>query len=300
MLLLKNGDSLQLITAAAGDIRVHLSWVDIVLSTGATTPDSDAYAPITTAATTTVLSGPAAGSVRNVTGIYVTNASATVSQQVTPQIVDASAHTALLVGVTMMPGENLNMREDGAWVHRDANGAEYGFNPQVAAPYGIAGAKAESVPRIHAGTTVAAATSGTLVMQAIWLPAGMTISTLTTQSGPTAAATPTARWLALYDQNRSLLRQAPDLGTTALAANTLWQQSITPYVTTYSGLYYIGILTVATTPNSLIGATTAAQAAIRGQVPILSGTSNTALTTTAPATANAITATVNTYWVSVS
>ena len=300
MLLLNSGDSLQLVTAAAADIRCHLSWVDLNVSTGAVTPAADSIAPITTSATTTVLSGPSSGSVRNVKGIYITNAHATVSCGVTPQVVDASAHTSLLVGVTVMPGENLNMREDGGWVHRDSNGGEYGFNPQISAPYGIAGTKAESVPRNLAGVNIAAATSGTMVMQAIWLPAGMVISNLIAHSGTTASATQTNRWMALYDQNRALLRQSVDSTTTVLAANTLWTAPITSYTTTYSGIYYVGILTAATTANSLVGVTAAGNAAIRGHVPILTGTSTTGLTATAPSTAAAITATVNSYWVAVS
>lgn len=300
MIILNSGDTLQIVTSAAADIRVHVSWVDLNLSTGAVTPGGDGIAPISTATTTTILSGPSAGSVRNVKGIYITNASATVTCNVTPQVVDTHPHTSLLVGVSVLPGENLNMREDGGWVHRDYNGAEYGFNPQVAAPYGITGAKAESVPRTLAGVNIAAATSGTMVMQAIWLPAGMVISNLITMSGTTASATQTNRWLALYDQNRALLRQGPNASATVIAANTLWSDAITSYTTTYSGLYYIGIMTAATTANSLIGVTAAGNAAIKGATPILTGTSTTALTTTAPATAAAITATVNTYWVAVS
>ena len=137
-------------------------------------------------------------------------------------------------------------------------------------------------------------------MQAIWLPAGTVVNNLITMSGTTASATQTNRWLALYDQNRALLRQGPNTTTTVIAANTLWSDAITAYTTTYSGIYYIGIMTAATTANSLVGVTAAGNAAIRNQAPILTGTSSTGLTTTAPATAAAITATVNSYWVAVS
>lgn len=299
LLLTSTSDIIRVVTAAAANITCSVSWVDINVSTGAVTPGGQVVAAITTATTTTIIPAPASGVVRNVKSIFLTNSHATVATQVTPQHYNGT-NTANLVGVNVLPGENLNMREDGTWIHRDANGAEYGFNPQVSAPYGVNGAKVESVPRNLAGVNIAAVTSGTMVIQAIWLPAGMTISNLIAHSGTTASATQTNRWMALYDQNRGLLRQSSDSTTTVLAANTLWTAPITSFTTTYSGIYYVGILTAATTANSLIGVAAAGNAAIRGQAPILTGTSSTGLTTTAPATAAAITATVNSYWVAVS
>lgn len=297
LLLTSTSDIIRVVTAAAvSTITVHASWVDN--NAGTITPGRT-NTNITTATTTTVVAAPSAGVQRNVRGLMVTNNSATASTQVTVQHFDGTTSTDLF-GVTLLPGENIVFAEDGEWKHHDTQGGEYGFNPQVSAPYSVNGAKAESVPRTLAGVNIAAVTSGTMVMQAIWLPAGVTINNLITHSGTTASATQTNRWMALYDQNRALLRQSADQTTTVLAANTLWTAPITAYTTTYSGIYYIGILTAATTANSLIGVTAAGNAAIRGQAPILTGTSTASLTTTAPATAAAITATVNTYWVAVS
>lgn len=295
LLLTSTSDLIQIVTASAADIQVHASYVDN--NAGTVTPGRQ-NTLISTATTTTVVPSPGSGVQRNVKGLYITNNHATTSCFIEVKHTDGTT-TAELMGVTLLPGENLGYREDGSWVHRDANGAEYGFTPIVSYPYVPTGVKAESVPRTLAGVNIAG-TSGTLFMQAIWLPAGTVISNLITMSGTTASATQTNRWMALYDQNRALLRQSTDQTTTVIAANTLYTAPITSYTTTYSGIYYIGFMTAATTTNSWIGVTAAGNAAIRNQTPILTGTSNTGLTTTAPATANAITGTVNSYWVAVS
>lgn len=297
LLLTSTSDKIQVVTAAAvSTIDVHCSYVDN--NAGTITPGR-ANTIISTATTTDVIAAPGSGVQRNVKGIYITNTSATTSSQVTVLHTDGT-NAADLMGVALLPGENLTYREDGSWAHRDANGGEYGFSPVITYPYAISGHKAESIPRNLAGVNIAAATSGTLVMQAIWLPSGMTINNLITMSGTTASATQTNRWLALYDNNRALLRQGPNATTTVIAANTLWSDAITAYTTTYAGIYYIGIMTAATTANSLIGVTAAGNLAIRNQAPILTGTSTTGLTTTAPNPAAAITATANSYWVAVS
>ena len=298
LLLTSTSDKIQVITGTAGaSVDVHASWVDN--SSGTITPGRSNVVGIATATTTDVVASPGSGVQRNVKSLFITNTSSSTTTQVTVIHTDGT-NVSDLMGVSLMPGENLTFSETGMWTHFDTNGAQYGFSPQVTAPYGISGAKAESIPRNLAGVNLAAVTSGTLVMQAIWLPAGLVINNLITMSGTTASATQTNRWLALYDQNRNLLRQGPNATTTIISANTLWQDAITPFTTTYSGLHYIGIMTAATTPNSLIGVTAAANAAIRGVTPILTGNSSSGLTTAAPNPAAVITATSNSYWVAVS
>jgi hypothetical protein len=277
-------------------ITVQASYVDN--NSGTITPGRT-NSNITTNTTTTVVASPGAGVQRNVKGLYITNNSPTTSCGVTVQHFDGSLSTDLM-GVTLQPGENMIYIDDHGWTHHDAQGGEYGYSPVVNYPYAITGTKAESIPRTIAGVSISAVTSGTMIMQAIWLPAGMVINNLITMSGTTASATQTNRWLALYDQNRALLRQSADQTTTALAASTLYTALITAYTTTYAGIYYIALLTAASTVNTWIGATAAGNLAIRQQVPILTGTSTTSLTTTAPATAAAISATANSYWVAVS
>lgn len=290
-------DIIRIVTASAvSTITVHASWVD---KSGDTITPGRTNTNITTATTTTIVAAPGASTQRNVKGLTITNNNATASCAVVVQHFDGTTSTDLM-DVTLLPGENAYLLENGEWQHHDANGAEYTYGAQSNdAPYGITGTKAESVPRTLAGQNIAAVTSGTMVMQAIYLRQGTVVANLHAHSGATASATQTNRWLALYDINRTLLRQSTDRTTTVLTANTLWSEAITSYTATYTGLYYIGLMTAATTPNTLTGVTAATNAAIRGQVPILTGTSTTALTTTAPATAAAITATVNSYWVAV-
>ena len=296
LLLTASSHVVRLVTSAAvSTITCHASFVDLV--SGTVTPQPPANLHITTATTVTLVSGPSSGQ-RNVKAIYITNNNATTPCQVTVQHYDGTTSTDLM-GVTLLPGENLVFDEEGKWSHHDSQGADYGFNPQVSAPYGFAGCKAESIPRTLAGVTIAGA-SGTMFMQAIWLPAGMIINNLYSMSGTTGGANQTARWMALYDQSRSLLRQSADQGGAALAANTLFTAPITSYTTTYSGLYYIAMLTTASPANSWIGVTAAGNSAIRNLPPVLTGTSNSGLSGVAPVSANAITGTTNSYWVAVS
>ena len=291
------GGILRVVTAqAVSTITVQSSYVDN--NAGTITPGSN-NVNITTATTTTVVAAPGASIQRAVQSLAITNNNTTTSCQVTIQHFDGTTSTDIM-GVTLLPGENIIYEDGNGWTHHDAQGGDYGYSPVVNYTYAVTGYKAESIPRNLAGVNIAGVTSGTLVMQAIWLPAGLVVNNLITMSGTTASATQTNRWLALYDNNRNLLRQGPNAGATVIAANTIWSDAITAYTTTYAGIHYIGIMTAATTVNTLIGVTAASNAAIRNQVPILTGTSTTALTTTAPNPAAAITATVNSYWVAVS
>lgn len=298
LLLTSTSDIVRVVTASAvSTITVHASYVDN--NAGTITPGRT-NTNITTATTTTVVASPGSGVQRNVNGIFITNNNTASSCAITVQHFDGTTSTDLM-GFTLLPGENCILDENGDWSHHDASGGEYGYTPVVNYPYAISGHKAESIPRTIAGVNIAAVTSGTMVMQAIWLPAGLVVNNLHCMSGTTASATQTNRWMALYDQNRNLIQQTTNQLTTVLAANTLYTAALSPtYTTTYAGIFYIGIMTAATTPNSLIGATAAGNAAIRNQTPILTGTSTTGLTTTAPNPAAAITATVNSYWVAVS
>lgn len=122
MNLASTSDVLRIVTGAAADIRVHASWVD--LSGTTVTPDGGPLAPITTATTTTVVPAPAASTVRNVTGLYITNNSASASCSVGVEVTDG-ANVAELMQFVLLPGENMTFTEEGRWTHRDQNGAEY-------------------------------------------------------------------------------------------------------------------------------------------------------------------------------
>lgn len=121
LLLTSTSDQLKIVTSAAGDIQVHVSYVDI---SGTTILADRKNWNIPTATTTVVVASPAASTQRNVKGLYVTNNSASVSQNVSVLHTDGTNQVELMQFV-LLPGENMGYREDGSWVHRDQNGAEY-------------------------------------------------------------------------------------------------------------------------------------------------------------------------------
>ncbi len=169
--------------------------------------------------------------------------------------------------------------------------------------YGITGSLAESVDRsICPEVNNAAPTAtGTLYMQSIWLPAGITVSNLSWCSATTAAGTPTHYMIGLYDINRNLLATSTDQTSTAWAANTLKTFAMTvPYLVPTSGLYYVGFFMAATTVITSKGGTAKTNGALAATVPILHGaSSSTGLTTALPNPAGAITAGLLPIWTAV-
>lgn len=122
------------------------------------------------------------------------------------------------------------------------------------------GAISQSFPRTVVTSSATSLTSGTLCLQGITLPAGVTISSITFVTGSQAAASPTHQIFGLYDDDlgsssgtaRALLRGTSDDTSTAWGASTAKTLNLTSsYTTTRSGFYYIGILVVtsSTAPN---------------------------------------------------
>ena len=115
-------DVVRLTTATAtSTIEVHTSYMDV---TGSTITPARTNTRITTASTTTIVGSPAAATQRNVKAIYVTNNSTGTSCNVAVEHFDGTNAVELMQFI-LLPGENMGYREDGSWVHRDANGAEY-------------------------------------------------------------------------------------------------------------------------------------------------------------------------------
>jgi hypothetical protein len=101
-----------------------------------------------------------------------------------------------------------------------ASGMPQNGVPKLDGPTGVL---AQSLDRGHTAeiNTAAPTASGTLWMQAIYLPAGITVSNILWHSATTAAGTPT-HWMAgLYDINRNLLATSTDHTTEAWAAQTM-------------------------------------------------------------------------------
>lgn len=291
MLLLGTTDSIRLITGAAADIDVYTAFVDNNSGTVTVQPPQET-AGIATATTTTIVSAPGAG-IRNVKYINITNNSSAVPCQVEVEFFNGTDAVELR-GVTLLAGENLAMDANCEWHHRDAQNAEYAYTANPNQNLGPTGCLAETIPReICPETNTTVGASGTLVMMAIKLQAGLLVSTIDLWSATTAAGTPTNYNVGLYDQNRNLLAQGTNKTTEAWAANSLKSFAMQTAVRApYTGLYYIGYYMAATTIVTLKGGPTRTGGQLQAAVPALYGTSNTGLTTTLPNPANAIT-TVN-------
>ena len=155
------------------------------------------------------------------------------------------------------------------------------------------GARAETYSRAGTTTTNGSPLStGRLTLVAIHLPASTVVTSITFVSQTTAASVPLNQWFALYDSSRALLRQTTDDTTTAWGSTTAKTLNLTStFTTTYSGLHYLGICVVATTPPTLVSA--GVNTTVNNLPPITTGSSTSSLTDTAPATAAALTVNSN-------
>src|SRR5215831_2036681 len=162
-----------------------------------------------------------------------------------------------------------------------------------------AAALAETFPRIVASAGSAQApTSGTLSVVAIGLPQYMTLSAITMSTKGTAKAGGTHGWYVLLDSGRvvrMVTADQTDAATVWGTTNTAYTLATNSYTTTYTGLYYLGIMVAATTMPTILSAGAAASTGIVSAAPILAGTSSTGQTTPPAlgATMGALTAVVN-------
>ena len=105
-------DKIQVITSAAGTVKVHASWVDD--ASNVFTPGRTNTATITTAATTDVVAAPAASTQRTTNFLSVRNTDATVSQTITIQHTDGTTVEPIFVG-TIAAGESVVMDRTGVF-----------------------------------------------------------------------------------------------------------------------------------------------------------------------------------------
>lgn len=142
LLLTSTSDIIRITTATAtSTIEVHASYVDV---NGTTVTPARTNTRITTAATTTIVGSPASGAQRNVRGIYISNNSTGTSCIVGVEHFDGT-NSVELMQFPLLPGENMAYREDGSWVHRDQNGAEY-------PPSGLGNYNGKSIPFMKTST----------------------------------------------------------------------------------------------------------------------------------------------------
>ncbi|HEU0041407.1 MAG TPA: hypothetical protein VFQ15_03550 [Jiangellaceae bacterium] len=151
-----------------------------------------------------------------------------------------------------------------------------------------------NMSRLQAMSNAAVLTTQVMSSVPIYLRAGEVVTSLTFVSATTAANTPTNWWFAVYTPTGTLAGQTADQTTTAWAANTAMTKALTaPYTVVTTGWHRVGIMVKATTPPTLAGVTlhnAVESAAIITGEKILSATSDSALTDTAPATLGTLTA----------
>lgn len=147
------------------------------------------------------------------------------------------------------------------------------------------GASYETFPRNGYSAASGTPGSGQMYLAAIALPIGLSIGRLAFASSAASASAPTHWWFGLYDQNRVQLATTADQTTTAWVAQKVMSVPIaataagpaTVFVTTYTGLYYLGFLMTAAgvTPLACSNATES----VAGAAPVLCGASTGGLTT---------------------
>lgn len=254
---------------------------------------TDGQVAINTNNTTDVdLAGaPSSGEVYDIVNINVYNAD-TVSQTVTIKLDVSATETILYKGVVGV-GDVISWTAEGGWKNTSNN-----VTPLLNNKFVLTGALYETFDRClcdEVNTSVLS--TGRLSLQAIYLPAGTTINSISFWSATTAAGTPTNQLFGLFDSSYNLLRSSTNDTTTAWAANSRKTLSLTSsFTTTYSGLHYLGIMVTATTVPTLKGNTAKTGGQLNAGAPTMGGTSTTGLTTALPATATAPGTVTTSFW----
>jgi hypothetical protein len=288
---------LELTTASATAVDTFVSYADHTTA-GAVLGDQQEL--ITTATTTTILAAPASSTQRQIKLISINNTGATPNTVTVKK--DISATEYHLFYTTLQTNENLTYIDGKGWTQYTATGQAYTANVTSPAPYAntklLTGALYETFDRDMCDeVNTAVLSTGRLSLQAIYIPAGVTITSISFWSATTAAGTPTNQLFGLYDVNLNLLRSSTNDTTTAWAANSRKTIALTStFTTTYSGLHYLGISVTATTVPTLKGNTAKTGGQLGAGAPSMGGTSNTGLTTALPATANAPATVTTSFW----
>jgi hypothetical protein len=145
------------------------------------------------------------------------------------------------------------------------------------------GALGQTMPRRTATSTTIGPTSGTLYLQAIFIPAGLSIGHISFTTGTTAKTGGTHGWYLLTDSSyivRAVTADQTDPATIWGTINTSYSIATqAAYVTTYSGLYYVGVMVAesAGTMPTFTGGSGFGN--VNGLSPILVGTAGSAQTT---------------------
>lgn len=218
----------------------------------------------------------------------------------------AAAATNLLVGATTTLGDNgvgeiqlanassipttnptdgtLIYASGGGVFHRDSAGSVTSVISLNRVGIGMPQGLGETANRSTVGTLTTAVTSGTLYIFSIGLMAGESVGHVGFCTGTIAANGPTHWWTVLLDKNYKQQAHSADQTSTALPAST-WQNlaMVSPYVATYTGTYYLGIMVTTSVTQPTIASNAASPTVfVTGTnvpTPLIGGTSTTGLTT---------------------
>lgn len=258
-----------------------------------TTTTVDGKVAINTNNTTDVdLAGaPSSGETYDIQNINVYNRD-TVAQTVTIKLDVSGTETILYKGVVGV-NDVISWTAEGGWKNTSNNVTPLLNNKKV-----LSGALYETFDRdLCDEVNTALLSSGRLSLQAIWLPAGVTINSISFWSATTAGATLTNQLFGLFDSSYNLLRSSTNDTSTAWAANSRKTLSLTSaFTTTYSGIHYLGIMVAATTVPTIKGNTAKVGGQLNAAAPTMGGTSTTGLTTALPATAAAPGTVTTSFW----
>lgn len=258
-----------------------------------TTTTVDGKVAINTNSTTDVdLAGaPSSGETYDIQNINIYNRD-TVSATVTIKLDVSATETILYKGVVGV-SDVISWTSEGGWKNTSNN-----VTPLLNNKYVLSGALYETMDRnLVYEVNTALLSTGRLSLQAIYLPAGVTINSISFWSATTAAATPTNQLFGLFDSSYNLLRSSTNDTTTAWAANSKKTLALTSaFTTTYSGIHYLGIMVTATTVPTIKGNTAKVGGQLNAAAPSMGGTSTTGLTTALPATAAAPGTVTTSFW----
>lgn len=291
MKLTTTSDKLQVVLGGAVTTNQLQCVVSYKIYTTTTTTDGQVLINTNNTTDVDLAGAPASGEVYEIQNINIYNAD-TVSATVTIKI-DVSGTEKIVYKGIVGVGDVISWSGEGGWKNTSNN-----VTPLLNNKYVLTGALYETFDRnLCNEVNTALLSSGRLSLQAIYLPAGVTINSISFWSATTAGATLTNQLFGLFDSSYNLLRSSVNDTSTAWAANSRKTLALTSaFTTTYSGIHYLGIMVAATTVPTIKGNTAKTNGALNAGAPTMGGTSTTGLTTALPATAAAPGTVTTSFW----
>ena len=290
IVLSETTDNLQVVLGAnvsTNQLQCLVSWRD---RTSTTFVAGRSVANTNNTTDVTIAGSPSASTQRIIDLISIYNNDTAIAT-VTIKL-DANGTEYIFYKGLLQAGETLTYTDNGGFVKPNSN------TPYLNNRFVLSGALFETFDRnLCDEVNSSVLSSGRLSLQAIYIPKDILVSSISFWSATTALATATNQLFGLYDSSFNLLRQSVNDGATAWAANSRKTLALSgTFTTTYSGIYYLGIMVAATTVPTLKGNTGKTGGQLGAGAPSMGGTSTTGLTTTLPATAAAPGLVTTSFW----